>query len=43
MSDAPRENAATVVCLASFYKGVDFLREAKRRGARVVLITKEKW
>ena len=41
--DAPHQNAPTVVCLASFFKGTDFLREAKRLGARVVLITREKW
>jgi hypothetical protein len=37
-SDAP-----AIVCLASFHKGVDFLREAQAQGARVFLITKEKW
>ncbi len=42
MTDSP-EAAATVVCLASFYKGGEFLRECKRQGARVVLVTKEKW
>ena len=29
----------TVLCLASYYKGVEFLREAKRQGARVLLVT----
>ena len=42
MTDAPTP-APTIVCLASFFKGVEFLREAKRQGARVVLLTKEKW
>ncbi|HYX42109.1 MAG TPA: ATP-grasp domain-containing protein, partial [Pyrinomonadaceae bacterium] len=42
MTDAPT-HAQTIVCLASFFKGVDFLRECKRQGARVVLLTKEKW
>ena len=42
MTDAPT-HAQTIVCLASFFKGVEFLREAKRQGARVVLLTKEKW
>ena len=32
----------TIVCLASFVKGHDFLREAKRQGARVLLITADK-
>lgn len=34
--------ALQIVCLASYFKGVDFLRECKRQGARVVLITREK-
>ncbi len=42
MHDSPA-NAPTIVCLASFYKGVDFLRECKQQGARVILVTKEKW
>ena len=33
----------TVVCLASYFKGVEFLRECKRQHRRVVLLTKEKW
>lgn len=32
----------TILCLASYEKGADFLREAKRQGARVLLITTEK-
>ncbi len=31
-----------IICLATYFKGVDFIRECKRFGARVVLITKEK-
>ena len=31
-----------VVCLASFFKGGDFIRECARRGARVTLVTREK-
>ncbi len=38
MSDKP----VTLLCLAGYEKGVDFLREAKRQGARVLLITVEK-
>jgi len=41
VTDAPH-NAPTIVCLASFFKGTDFLREAKRQRARVVLVTKER-
>lgn len=29
----------TLVCLASYHKGFEFLREAKRQGARVLLVT----
>ena len=29
----------TILCLASYDKGYDFLRELKRQGARVVLVT----
>ena len=31
----------TILCIASFFKGNDFIREAKRQGARVVLLTRE--
>src|SRR5437588_307491 len=31
-----------IICVASFFKGNEFLRECKRRGARVVLLTREK-
>jgi biotin carboxylase len=31
-----------VVCLATFFKGVDFIRECKSQGCRVVVITKER-
>ena len=39
MSDS---NEPTILCVASFYKGNDFIRECKRKGARVVLLTREK-
>src|ERR1700730_11706234 len=32
-----------IVCLATFFKGVDFIRECKSHGCRVVVVTKEKW
>src|SRR5437764_1342946 len=41
MTDAPTRRP-TVICIASFFKGNEFLRECKRRGARVVLLTREK-
>jgi biotin carboxylase len=31
-----------IVCLATYYKGVDFMQECKAHGCHVVLITKEK-
>jgi biotin carboxylase len=31
-----------VVCLATFFKGVDFIRECKSLGCRIVVITKER-
>jgi biotin carboxylase len=31
-----------IICLASYFKGVDFTREAKAQGARVFLITRER-
>ena len=34
--------APTILCIASFFKGNDFIRECKRRGAGVVLLTREK-
>jgi biotin carboxylase len=32
----------TILCIASFFKGNDFIRECKRLGADVVLLTREK-
>jgi biotin carboxylase len=34
--------ARTIVCLASYFKGVDFLRECHALGARVILVVREK-
>jgi hypothetical protein len=31
-----------IVCLASYFKGGEFIRECKRQGCRIVLVTKEK-
>ena len=31
-----------IVCLATYFKGGDFIRECKRLGCSVILITKEK-
>ena len=36
------QNPLNIICLATYFKGVDFIRECKRLGARVVLVTKEK-
>ena len=34
--------ALNIVCLATYFKGADFMRECKAQGSNVVLITKEK-
>jgi biotin carboxylase len=31
-----------IVCLITFFKGVEFIRECKRQGCRVVVVTKER-
>ena len=31
-----------IICLATYFKGADFIRECKARGCHVILITKEK-
>jgi biotin carboxylase len=33
--------ALTLLCIASYHKGFEFLREAKRQGCRVLLVTSE--
>ncbi|MCI0339494.1 MAG: ATP-grasp domain-containing protein [Acidobacteria bacterium] len=38
MSSSP----LNIICLATYFKGVDFIRECKSHGAQIVLITKEK-
>jgi len=38
----PPSPPLNVVCLATYFKGVDFIRECKRLGCNVILITKEK-
>jgi biotin carboxylase len=35
-------NVLNIVCLASYFKGNEFLRECKRQGCRVLLVTREK-
>ena len=36
------ERPLNILCLATYFKGADFIRECKEHGCRVVLITKEK-
>lgn len=38
----PPEHPSTILCVASFFKGNDFIRECRRQGSRVVLLTREK-
>ena len=35
-------SSPTILCLASYFKGLEFLRECKRLGCRVLLLTREK-
>jgi biotin carboxylase len=37
-----KSNVPTILCIASFFKGNDFIRECKAQGASVVLLTREK-
>lgn len=41
MTEASRRTVK-VVCVASYFKGADFLRECKRQGAHVELLTRER-
>ena len=36
------DSKPTILCIASFFKGNDFIRECKRQGVDVVLLTREK-
>jgi len=38
----PPNRPLNIICLATYFKGVDFIRECKAHGCHVVLITKEK-
>ena len=38
----PANRPLNIICLATYFKGVDFIRECKAHGCHVVLITKEK-
>ena len=38
----PENRPLNIICLATYFKGGDFIRECKRLGNHVVLITKEK-
>lgn len=39
---AAEKNPRTILCLASYFKGHDFMRECKALGWRVILLTREK-
>lgn len=41
MTDS-ESGSLSIICLATYFKGGDFIRECKRLGCQVVLITKEK-
>src|SRR5829696_5218845 len=38
----PADRPLNIICLATYFKGTDFIRECKAHGCHVVLITKEK-
>lgn len=38
----PNDEALTLLCIATYHKGDEFLRECKRQGCRVLLLTDEK-
>jgi hypothetical protein len=38
----PEARPLNIICLATYFKGGDFIRECKRLGCNVILITKEK-
>lgn len=38
----PTNKPLNIICIATYFKGADFIRECKSRGHHVVLITKEK-
>jgi biotin carboxylase len=42
MVESRAGHALNVVCLASYFKGGDFIRECKQQGCRVTLVTREK-
>ena len=35
----PANRQVTILCLASYFKGLDFIRECRRQGCRVLLLT----
>jgi biotin carboxylase len=37
-----REELPTILCVASFFKGNEFIRECRRQGAGVILLTRER-
>lgn len=41
MSETP-SRLLTVVCLASYFKGAEFIQECKNQGCKVILVTKQK-
>lgn len=41
MAETPK-HPLNIICLATYFKGADFIRECKDHGCRVILITKEK-
>jgi hypothetical protein len=42
LMEPTQEYLPTILCVASFFKGNEFIRECRRRGGRVILLTREK-
>jgi len=41
VANDPEKRPVTVLCLASYFKGLDFIRECRRQGCRVLLLTSQ--
>ena len=41
VANDPEKRLVTVLCLASYFKGLDFIRECRRQGCRVLLLTSQ--
>jgi hypothetical protein len=42
MTSATQSKQLNIICIATFFKGGDFMRECAALGCNVILVTKEK-